>query len=84
MYILVKKGMLSAYGEIFRKGDVLELEDKVAERLLESEDFEACEEPVGIEPDTDTESADEAEDVEEEKPTKKIDREKDGGKEDIF
>lgn len=70
MYILVKKGMLSAYGEIFRKGDVLELEDKVAERLLESEDFEACEEPVGIEPDTDTESADEAEDVEEEKPTK--------------
>ena len=55
MYILVKKGMLSAYGEIFRKGDVLELEDKVAERLLESEDFEACEEPVGIEPHTDTE-----------------------------
>lgn len=71
MYILVKKGMLSAYGEIFRKGDVLELEDKVAERLLESEDFEACEEPVVIEPEDDTESADEAEDVDEEKPTKK-------------
>ena len=70
MYILVKKGMLSAYGEIFRKGDVLELEDKVAERLLESEDFEVCEEPVGIEPEDDTESADE-EDVGEEKPTKK-------------
>lgn len=71
MYILVKKGMLSAYGEIFRKGDVLELEDKVAERLLESEDFEACEEPVVIEPEDDTESADEEEDVGEEKPTKK-------------
>ena len=59
MYILVKKGMLSAYGEIFRKGDVLELEDEVAERLLESEDFEACEEPVVIEPEDDTESVDE-------------------------
>ena len=27
MYILVKRGMLSAYGNIFRKGDVLELEE---------------------------------------------------------
>lgn len=59
MYILVKKGMLSAYGEIFRKGDVLELEDKVAERLLESGDFEVCEEPVIIEPEDDTENIDE-------------------------
>lgn len=59
MYILVKRGMLSAYGNIFRKGDVLELEDEVAERLLESEDFEACDEPVGIEPEDDTESVDE-------------------------
>lgn len=71
MYILVKRGMLSAYGEIFRKGDVLELEDEVAERLLESEDFEACEEPVVIEPEDDTEPEDEAEDVDEEKTATK-------------
>ena len=71
MYIHVKKGMLSAYGEIFRKGDVLELEDKVAERLLESEDFESCEEPVGIEPEDDTEPTDDTESVAEEKPTTK-------------
>lgn len=73
MYILVKKGMLSAYGEIFRKGDVLELEDEVAERLLESEDFEACEEPVVIEPEDDTESED---DTEPEDDTENIDEEK--------
>ena len=71
MYILVKKGMLSAYGEIFRKGDVLELEDEVAERLLESEDFEACEEPVVIEPEDDTESEDDTENIDEEKSTAK-------------
>lgn len=59
--------MLSAYGEIFRKGDVLELEDEVAERLLESEDFEACEEPVVIEPEDDTESEDDTENIDEEK-----------------
>ena len=85
MYILVKKGMLSAYGEIFRKGDVLELEEEVAERLLESEDFEACEEPVVIEPEDDTESEDDTEpeddtesedDTEPEDDTENIDEEK--------
>ena len=46
---------------------MLELEDKVAERLLESEDFEACEEPVVIEPADDTEPEDDTENIDEEK-----------------
>lgn len=42
MFIHVKKNCLSAYGKIFRKGEVVELDDKVGESLLSSDDFEEC------------------------------------------
>lgn len=40
MHILVKKGYLSAHGEIFHRGDVVELDDEVGASLLHSDAFE--------------------------------------------
>lgn len=40
MQILVKRGYLSAYGKIFKRGDVVELDDEVGATLLQSDAFE--------------------------------------------
>ena len=42
MFMHVKKNCLSAYGKIFRKGEVVELDDKAGEAILVSGDFEQC------------------------------------------
>lgn len=57
MFILVKRNCLSAHGEIFRRGEVVELDDETGKALLASEDYtevvpqesaaeEAAEEPA--------------------------------------
>ena len=46
MFILVKRNCLSAHGKIFRRGEVVELDDETGKALLTSEDYEeAAEEP---------------------------------------
>lgn len=53
MHILVKRGCLSAYGKIFRRGDVVELGDEVGASLLQSDAFEEKHmEPQGKKPTT--------------------------------
>lgn len=39
MFILVKRNCLSAHGEIFRRGEVVELDDETGKALLASEDY---------------------------------------------
>lgn len=57
MFILVKRNCLSAHGKIFRRGEVVELDDETGKALLTSEDYtevvpqksaaeEAAEEPA--------------------------------------
>lgn len=57
MFILVKRNCLSAHGEIFRRGEVVEVDDETGKALLASEDYtevvpqksaaeEAAEEPA--------------------------------------
>lgn len=57
MFILVKRNCLSAHGKIFRRGEVVELDDETGKALLASEDYvevmplegaaeEAAEEPA--------------------------------------
>lgn len=39
MFILVKRNCLSAHGEIFRRGEVVEVDDEEGKALLASEDY---------------------------------------------
>lgn len=39
MFILVKRNCLSARGKIFRRGEVVELDDETGKALLASEDY---------------------------------------------
>lgn len=39
MFILVKRNCLSAHGEIFRRGEVVEVDDEAGKALLASEDY---------------------------------------------
>lgn len=39
MLILVKRNCLSAHGKIFRRGEVVELDDETGKALLASEDY---------------------------------------------
>lgn len=39
MFVLVKRNCLSAYGKIFRRGEVVELDDETGKALLASEDY---------------------------------------------
>mgnify|MGYP007100333133 CR=1 FL=1 len=39
MFILVKRNCLSAHGKIFRRGEVVELDDETGKPLLASEDY---------------------------------------------
>ena len=43
MFIYVNKNCLSAYGKIYRRGEVVELDDEVGAALLGSDDFSVCE-----------------------------------------
>lgn len=39
MFILVKRNCLSAHGKIFRRGEVVELDNETGKALLASEDY---------------------------------------------
>lgn len=39
MFILVKRNCLSAHGKIFRRGEVVKLDDETGKALLASEDY---------------------------------------------
>lgn len=39
MFILVKRNCLSAHGKIFRRGEVVEVDDEAGKALLTSEDY---------------------------------------------
>lgn len=39
MFILVKRNCLSAHGKIFRRGEVVELDDETGKALLAAEDY---------------------------------------------
>lgn len=47
MFILVKRNCLSAYGKIFRRGEVVELDDEAGKALLASEDYVEVMPPEG-------------------------------------
>lgn len=47
MFILVKRNCLSAHGEIFRRGEVVEVDDEVGKALLASEDYVEVMPPEG-------------------------------------
>ncbi len=42
MFIYINKNCLSAYGKIYRRGAVVELDDEVGAALLGSDDFSMC------------------------------------------
>ena len=56
MFILVKRNCLSAHGEIFRRGEVVEVDDEAGKALLASEDYVEVMPPEGA----DEEAAEEA------------------------
>ncbi len=47
MFILVKRNCLSAHGKIFRRGEVVELDDETGKALLTSEDYTEVVPPEG-------------------------------------
>lgn len=47
MFILVKRNCLSAHGEIFRRGEVVEVDDEAGKALLASEDYVEVMSPEG-------------------------------------
>ena len=47
MFILVKRNCLSAHGEIFRCGEVVEVDDEAGKALLASEDYVEVMPPEG-------------------------------------
>lgn len=47
MFILVKRNCLSVHGEIFRRGEVVEVDDEAGKPLLASEDYVEVMPPEG-------------------------------------
>lgn len=47
MFILVKRNCLSSHGEIFRRGEVVEVDDEAGKALLASEDYVEVMPPEG-------------------------------------
>ena len=47
MFSLVKRNCLSAHGEIFRRGEVVEVDDEAGKALLASEDYVEVMPPEG-------------------------------------
>lgn len=66
MFILVKRNCLSAHGEIFRRGEVVEVDDEAGKALLASEDYVEVMPPEGAA----EEAAEEAAEVAAEEPAK--------------
>lgn len=60
MFILVKRNCLSAHGEIFRRGEVVEVDDEAGKALLASEDYVEVMLPEGAAEEADEEAAKEA------------------------
>lgn len=61
MFILVKRNCLSAHGEIFRRGEVVEVDDEAGKALLASEDYVEVMPPEGAAEEADEEAAKEPE-----------------------
>lgn len=57
MFILVKRNCLSAHGEIFRRGEVVEVDDETGKALLASEDYVEVMPPEGAAEEADEEAA---------------------------
>lgn len=57
MFILVKRNCLSAHGEIFRRGEVVEVDDEAGKALLASEDYVEVMPPEGAAEEADEEAA---------------------------
>lgn len=57
MFILVKRNCLSAHGEIFRRGEVVEVDDEAGKALLASEDYVEVMPPEGVAEEADEEAA---------------------------
>ena len=57
MFILVKRNCLSAHGEIFRRGEVVEVDDKAGKALLASEDYVEVMPTEGADEEADEEAA---------------------------
>lgn len=47
MFILVKRNCLSVHGEIFRRGEVVEVDDEAGKAILASEDYVEVMPPEG-------------------------------------
>lgn len=60
MFILVKRNCLSAHGKIFRRGEVVELDDEAGKALLASEDYVEVMPPEGAAEEVAEEVAEEA------------------------
>ena len=84
MFVLIKKGCISYFGSIIGKGEVVELDDKLAKKLMKSQFLELVEVEPAEETKAAIEAAKAAEPVEEpeepaeepEEPTPKRTREK--------
>ena len=61
MFILVKRNCLSAHGEIFRRGEVVEVDDEAGKALLASEDYVEVMPPEGAAEEASEEAAEEPE-----------------------
>lgn len=61
MFILVKRNCLSAHGKIFRRGEVVEVDDEAGKALLASEDYVEVMPPEGAAEEADEEAAKEPE-----------------------
>lgn len=57
MFILVKRNCLSAHGKIFRRGEVVELDDETGKALLTSEDYTEVVPPEVVPPEGAAEEA---------------------------
>ena len=63
MFILVKRNCLSAHGEIFRRGEVVEVDDEAGKALLASEDYVEVMPPEGAAEEAAEEAAKEPEKI---------------------
>lgn len=61
MFILVKRNCLSAHGKIFRRGEVVEVDDEAGKALLASEDYVEVMPPEGAAEEAAEEPAEEPE-----------------------
>lgn len=70
MFILVKRNCLSAHGEIFRRGEVVEVDDEAGKALIASEDYVEVMPPEGAAEEADEEANEEADEEAAKEPAK--------------